>query len=84
LAIVALVTFASLPSALAEEGDAARGLSGRRNCLCACHIPKAITTAPAKPNQVMAASLFHFRQANVAYWHFSEVTLALSDVRSSA
>jgi hypothetical protein len=46
-------------------------LSGRRNCLCACHIPKAITTAPAKPNQVMAASvsgLFHFRQANVAYW----------------
>ena len=39
--------------------------------LCArYHIPKAITTAPAKPNQVMAASVsgpFHFRQANVAY-----------------
>jgi len=40
--------------------------------LCARHhIPKAITTAPAKPNQVMAASIsgpFHFRPANVAYW----------------
>src|SRR3981189_186332 len=35
--------------------------------LCArYHIPKAITTAPAKPNQVMAASIsgpFHFRPA---------------------